>query len=366
MDKAALTHPKPYDRDALLEFADAFTDHVPQIEQEIGRLKRAPEDREAIASLFRAVHNIKGDAALCRLEAPVAIVHPIETVLARVRAGEVHFSELIAELLLLALDRLELLVDALVEARSPATLELPTLVEGLERLAEADHFDLDDIAAEVIEAVTGFHAVAGQAAMRGRGARPAGRDTKATQDLKFFRTLAMQFEDRSPLLRGRIGRVLRLALETNTAAGRPVDPEQLEAAVYMHDIGMMFLPEPVWLKIGQLTPEDRQALVEHPGYAAGLLQRMPGWEAATEMVMQHHEMPGGGGYPQGLKAGAICPGANLLAIVDAFEAVMLKHSARGRNRSVLRAVAEVNANQQQFAPEWVTPFNQVIRRILEA
>ena len=86
---------------------------------------------------------------------------------------------------------------------------------------------------------------------------------------------------------------------------------------------------------------------------------------AAEMVRQHHEMPDGAGYPGGLQGGRICPGAKILAIADAFEAVMLKHSARGHNRSVLRAVAEVNACDNQFAPEWIEPFNSVIRRMVE-
>ena len=44
---------------------------------------------------------------------------------------------------------------------------------------------------------------------------------------------------------------------------------------------------------------------------------------------------------------------------------MLKHSARGHGSSVLRAVAEVNACDKQFAPEWIEPFNSVIRTMLE-
>jgi hypothetical protein len=44
---------------------------------------------------------------------------------------------------------------------------------------------------------------------------------------------------------------------------------------------------------------------------------------------------------------------------------MLKQSHRGKSRSLLRAAAEVNANPNQFAAEWITPFNQVVRSILE-
>ena len=160
-------------------------------------------------------------------------------------------------------------------------------------------------------------------------------------------------------------RILRLALETNKAGNSAVDPVQLEAAVYLHDLGMMLLPESIWLKVGKMTAEDKQTLRNHPGFAAGLLQRIPGWEAAGEMVAQHHEMPDGGGYPKGLGHAEICAGAKILAIIDAFEAVMLKHIHRGKNRSVLRAIAEINACDNQFFPEWIAPFNAVIRKTIE-
>jgi HD-GYP domain-containing protein (c-di-GMP phosphodiesterase class II) len=160
-------------------------------------------------------------------------------------------------------------------------------------------------------------------------------------------------------------RILRLALETNKVAGNPVNAQQLEAALYMHDVGMMLLPESVWLKVGKMTNDEKQLLRSHPSAAAGLLQRIPGWEAAAEMVAQHHEMPDGTGYPRGLASAEICAGAKILSIVDAFESVMLKHIQGGKNRSVLRAIAEINACDNQFAPEWIAPFNAVIRKTVE-
>ena len=60
---------------------------------------------------------------------------------------------------------------------------------------------------------------------------------------------------------------------------------------------MMLLPEPNWLKVGKMSDADKQMLRNHPGYAAGLLARMPGWREAAEIVAQHHEMPNGEGYP---------------------------------------------------------------------
>ncbi len=366
MDVEAMIAPTVQDREALEEFADALIDRAPQIERDVARLKKAPGDREVIADLFRGIHNIKGDAALCKFGLAVALAHPIESLMSRFRDGELPFSDLLAETILLAIDRLELATEAMLHRKSLENLHLLPLVDGLEKMAGASGNDLDAIARELIEAVTGFSPVAGGGSHKSQRI-PHGTEPKvsASADLQFFRSLAHQFENRSSLFRGRTMRILRLALETNKSAGSPVDPLQLEAAVYMHDTGMMFLPESLWLKVGRMTDEEKITLRNHPGFSAGILQRMSGWDAAAQMVAQHHEMPDGGGYPEGLKANGICAGAEILAIVDAFEAVMLKHIHRGRNRSVLRAIAEVNACDKQFAPEWIEPFNAVIRRTIE-
>ncbi len=367
MDLAAIASPKISDRLALEEFADALTDLAPKVELDVSRLKQNPGQREIIADLFRAVHNIKGDAALCKFELGVAIAHPIESMLSRFRDGEIPFSDLLAELILLAIDRLELATDALLRGRTVGHLELGTLLQGLNDLAQVTVQQIDHQCAELIEQVTGFPPVVYSLPNRPPHLTSTRDNPKnASDDLLFFRSLAMQFESRSPLFKGRTMRILRLALETNKAGKNQVDPTQLEAAVYLHDIGMMYLPESTWLKQGKLNDEDRALLRNHPGFAAGLLQRIPGWEAAAEMIAQHHEMPDGAGYPKGSKDNDICPGARILAIVDAFEAVMLKHIHRGKNRSVLRAIAEINACDKQFAPEWIKPFNAVIRKTIES
>ncbi|MGE5027519.1 MAG: HD domain-containing phosphohydrolase, partial [Betaproteobacteria bacterium] len=355
-------------RQALEEYLDDLRDLAPKIEQDVARLRNAPDDPAVIGDLFRTLHNIKGDAALCKVEMGVTISHPLETLLMRVRSGELRFTGLLGEIILLTIDRLELAVEALVAGRPLAHLQLVKLVEGLEQLGRVRQDRMDAVIGNAIESVTGFRPVTGTAAQAGRTVRsaiPRAQDEVAA-DLRFFRSLAQQLESRSPHFRGRTVRTLRLALATNQAAGKPVDPVQLEAAVYMHDVGMMLLPEAAWLKTGRLSESDKKALRTHPGYGAGLLERMEDWKPAAEMVAQHHEMPDGAGYPAGLTAERICPGAKILAMVDAFEAVMLKHTHRGQSRSMLRAIAEVNACNNQFAAEWITPFNAVIRQMIEA
>lgn len=351
------------DRELLIEFRDALNDHAATLERQVASLRRDPGDRESIAALFRAVHTIKGDASICRFELGVRISHPIESLLVRLREGKMVFSPLLAEAILLALDRLELAVEALLGGRSLDSLRLTPLIDGLDMLSGSDNAGLDAGAVALIEAVTGFRPVGAAAKVTPKA---AAKGLNHASDLRFFQRLALQLETYSPLFKGRSGRLLRLALDTNARAGKPVDPAQLEAAIYLHDVGMMFLPESVWLKVGALTSAERRVMREHPYYAAGLVERMIGWQEAAVMIAQHHEMVDGRGYPQGLKEDQIVPGARILAIVDAFEAVTLKHSHRGEGRSLLRAVAEINASDKQFSAEWIEHFNQVIRGMVEA
>jgi HD-GYP domain-containing protein (c-di-GMP phosphodiesterase class II) len=361
----ALSNPRVQDREALLEFAEALTDRAPDIERNMARLAQAPADRVVIADIFRAMHNIKGDAAMCKVEMAALIAHPIESLLTRLRSGELHYSRLLGEVILLAVDRLELATEALVAKKPLSHLKLVELVEGLETLCQAQQSGLDRLAGQVIQTVTGFRPQERpKTSFDKPSAQPMAQD-HLLPDLQFFRSLALQYEARSPLFQGRTGRILELALETNRVAGSPVDATQLEAAIYLHDVGMMFLPESMWLKTGKLSEAERYVLQTHSGFGSGLLARMEGWQAAAEMVQQHHEMPDGAGYPNGVNGDKICAGAKIIAIVDAFEAVTLKHSTRGHKISVLRAIAEVNACDKQFAPEWISPFNTVVRRMLE-
>lgn len=363
-DLAALLNPRVRDPEALREFMADLADLAPRIESDIARLRRPPCDGDLLSGLFRALHNLKGDATLCGVDLAAMVAHPVESLMSRVRSGEVQFSDLLADTVLLAVDRLELAVEDLAAGRPLAHLKLPELVGGLEVMGASRPEDVESHAVRLIENVTGFKPMRSSAQVQPR--QPSRRDDSAADDdLRFFHSLALQLESRSPLFQGRTGRLLRLVLDTNAAAGNPVDARQLEAAIYVHDMGMMFVPESVWLKSGRLSPEDMHLVRGHPGQAAGLLTRMSGWQGAAEMVLQHHEMQDGGGYPTGLRGPDICPGAKLLAIADAYEAVTLKHRHRGESRSMLRAAAEINACDNQFAPEWVEPFNGVIRRMAE-
>ena len=90
-------------------------------------------------------------------------------------------------------------------------------VGGHVRGQVAEHVVFDQHhAVALIEHITGFRPAGSEVALRGRGLRSAADDPRTADDLQFFRSLAQQLEEHSPLLKGRTGRILRLALVGGT------------------------------------------------------------------------------------------------------------------------------------------------------
>ncbi|MDR1163606.1 MAG: HD domain-containing protein [Candidatus Accumulibacter sp.] len=355
------------DREAIEEFVESLSDSVSKIENSLAHLKNDPRHKETIESLYSAVRNIKDEALYYKIDLAAKLVLPIEVLLMRACNNEITFENALPDALITAFDQIELAMDDVFSGEMASSL--PRLTGGLERLASSSPQHIDQCAIELIDSLGGRRLLRASNPDRRKASGAASATRSPEQragDLRFFHSLANLFESRSEKFKGRTLRLLRLALKTNEINNNTIDPLQLEAAIYMHDIGMMFLPERIWLKSEYMTPEEKEMLRAHPGYSAGILERIDGWSDAARMILEHHEMPDGLGYPKRLGADEICDGAKVLAIVDAFESIMLKHSQRGKNRSIMRAIAEINACNNQFAPEWIEPFNKVIRQTVEA
>ncbi|WP_174874129.1 HD domain-containing phosphohydrolase [Vogesella oryzae] len=354
-----IEHYRIEDEESFGDFLYALNEYAPRAANLLQTLRQQPADQLVLAELMRLFHTIKGDAGLCRLYFVEPLVHAVEDTLARIKAGELIFSAALEQVMLLAVDRLELLISELDSGRDISLRDFNLLIAELQQLGETPAALVDAQAWLLVKRLTGF------VPQQSLPAKPSAASPAQQADLEFFRSLALQFEQRSMLFQGRTERNLMLAAACNQVSGWLVDPLQLEAAVYMHDIGMMFLPQELWLRQGRLSAEERIQLAAHPGWGADLLGRMTGWEMAARITREHHERPDGHGYPAGLRADLICDGAKLLAIIDTFEAVILRHGQRHQVRSLLRALAEVNAGEAQFDAVWIGHFNQVVRNMMD-
>lgn len=137
--------------------------------------------------------------------------------------------------------------------------------------------------------------------------------------------------------RGHTGVVEQTALRLAEAlALSPEARQALRLASELHDIGMAAVPEIVLNKTTGLTEAEGRQIRQHPAIAAQLLEQVPALRHIVPIVRHHHERWDGGGYPDGLKGGAIPYLARVLAVADAYGSIISDWPGR---RAELPAVA---------------------------
>ncbi len=135
--------------------------------------------------------------------------------------------------------------------------------------------------------------------------------------------LAEAIEAKDPYTKGHCGRVAAYTLVLAREAGYPDDGlETLEFGAFLHDIGKIGIRDAVLLKPGPLDDAEWIHMREHPvkGYEIALKIEM--LKPIISAVRNHHERWDGTGYPDKLKGDAIPLAARLVAIADAFDAMI--------------------------------------------
>ena len=350
--------------DIVNEFRDSLDDSREMVERELARLNLEHANNDAVNALFRALHNIKGNARMCMFDRLAQYGHHIENLIGEVRGGRLPYIPELGEVVLLALDEFRFNVDQYAGTRrvdEPRLCEIETALESLCKSTP------DALVTHARAAITGFSKKLPDVLVRAADVTPSGTHTHHA-DLAFFRDLALRLCERMPYAAGRIERTLPLLLKLNAAAPRPVDAAQLEAALYMHDIGLAFWPESLLCNDGQYTAAEWVVVKQHPDIAAALLKRMPGWDDAAEIVAQHHAWSDGSdGYPLLVKPETLRVGAQMLALVDAYESMTLARPDRQFRRSVLHAVTEINKLAgRQFSAELAPLFIAIVRDLVKS
>jgi diguanylate cyclase (GGDEF)-like protein len=137
---------------------------------------------------------------------------------------------------------------------------------------------------------------------------------------------------------------------------------QLWPAAYLHDIGMIALPDRILVKAGHLSEKEKVLIRQHPAVSCEIIGRSFG-EQMTLGVRHHHERFDGLGYPAGLCGEDIPAEARLLAVTDAYDAMSFDRSYRTA-RSYRECVAELQKEAgKQFDPTFVAAFLRVLKHL---
>ncbi|HSE14821.1 MAG TPA: CHASE2 domain-containing protein [Candidatus Deferrimicrobium sp.] len=141
----------------------------------------------------------------------------------------------------------------------------------------------------------------------------------------------------------------------------------------LHDIGKVGVRDRILLKPDRLTPEEYEEMKRHTLYGSEtirLAKRMMGEDAffqiADDIVLNHHERWDGSGYPGGLKEGSIPLPGRLMAVADAYDAIISPrvYKPAMMHEEAVRILREKRGSY--FDPDIVDAFlsvNEEFRRI---
>jgi HD-GYP domain-containing protein (c-di-GMP phosphodiesterase class II) len=165
------------------------------------------------------------------------------------------------------------------------------------------------------------------------------------------RALGLALDARDPLTRHHSDRVARYAIALGIRLGLDKDPHRLEnliAAAFLHDVGIIGVPDGVIQKEGGFLAHEMQLMREHAVIGERILHGA-GMPLLAKWVRHHHERVDGQGYPDGLVGDAIPLESRLIAVVESLEAMTAARYDRPRHGSALDELESHRGSQ--FDPD---------------
>ena len=136
-------------------------------------------------------------------------------------------------------------------------------------------------------------------------------------------SLARAVEARDSFTEAHTERVARSArLLGETAGLEAADLDDLYSGGMIHDIGKIGIPDSILLKPGPLTSREFEQVRHHPVVGAEIVSPLRSAAPLLAIVRHHHERWDGRGYPDGLVGEQIPIMARIVAICDAFDAMI--------------------------------------------
>ncbi|HON11375.1 MAG TPA: diguanylate cyclase [Chitinispirillaceae bacterium] len=137
--------------------------------------------------------------------------------------------------------------------------------------------------------------------------------------------------------------------------------EVVRNAALLHDIGKISIRNETLVKTEELTSREYEILKRHPDIAVNMLKDLKFLEKEIPYILHHHERYDGSGYPHGLRGREIPAGARIIAVADAFDAMISGRTYKKRLHFT-EAVKELKRGSgTQFAPEIVEVFLKLIK-----
>ena len=141
----------------------------------------------------------------------------------------------------------------------------------------------------------------------------------------------------------------------------PIEAQLVGLAAELHDVGEEAVPAEVLSKPGPLEEDERAFIRQHTIIGQRILGVSPALDYVAQLVRSSHEAMDGSGYPDGLRGDQIPLGARVVAVCDAFDAMVSDRPYR-ETMSVEEAIAELRrCSGTQFDATVVEAFASIVQ-----
>ena len=130
----------------------------------------------------------------------------------------------------------------------------------------------------------------------------------------------------------------------------------------LHDLGKIAIRDAILLKPGSLTPDEFAVMKSHPAEGEKICGPLRSTEHYVPIIRHHHERWDGAGYPDGLAGDSIPIGARMVAVADAWDAMVTDRPYRAglpRDEAIRRL-------REGAGTQWDDRFVRLFLGLLEA
>ncbi len=140
---------------------------------------------------------------------------------------------------------------------------------------------------------------------------------------------------------------------------------QIGWASSLHDIGKIAIPDTIILKPAKLTPDEFELIKSHTTKGAEIIQHRVRlndraiYDYAYDIARHHHEKYDGKGYPDGLKGDEISIAAQIVSLVDVYDALTSKRVYKMAYEPDRAYQMILNGHSGTFSPKLLKAFAEV-------
>lgn len=177
------------------------------------------------------------------------------------------------------------------------------------------------------------------------------------QIVEIIMSLANAIDAKDPYTEGHSRNVKKYSEGIGKELGLTSDQlARLGVSALLHDIGKIGIPDVILSKPGKLNRAEARAVQMHPEIGRDILSNVRGIDDILQGIVEHHEAFDGTGYPKRLRGEKISLFGRIIAVADAFDAIVARRPYKDKV-DVPDAIRHLkNKKSELFDPKVVDAF----------